>query len=429
MDLVLQIVNDGGVAAAPERKRRMVFGRAGGRIGRASDCEWVLPNPYVSRHHATVSHADGTFYIESAGENGVALNDPAHVLARFERHALSHGDRLFIDELQVSVEISAAGMDSSAPGTIPELHTDAAGPLDPAAEDLDPLRRLLSNASPASLADTAAGRVAWNNSSSLADHFSPPRLEQPARPEAFVRADAEQPAWPGSSARPDQLVHPEPALPVAEDWDYTHTPFDHPEKEPLSAAAPVLEPPVAPSVAAKMESGEPPPDFVRSMLQGLIDERQARAQMAAQLRLRNLPGGPSDQNPLRYAVNAQEAIRLLFGPPDAGRLSAAQAITDALEEVHAHHLATCSAIQAAFQSMLSRFDPEALEARFERRLKNAGVLPIGSRFRYWPLYVEFFEQLAAGHDGGFQQLFGEAFAGAYDNQLNALKGRRAGATA
>jgi type VI secretion system FHA domain protein len=412
MDLVLQIVNDGG-SGASGRKARRVFGRAGGRIGRASDCEWVLPNPYVSRHHATVSYADGVFYIESAGENGVALNDPAHVLARFERHALSHGDRLFIDELEVSVEISAAGVASGAPVAIPELHANAAAPLDPAAEDLDPLRRLLSNDSPASLADTAARPVAWNNSSSLADHFSPPRREQPFRPE--------------------------PALPVAEDWNYT--PFDRSagESPPLrtAAAIPVFTaaaalapaPEVAPATAAKNASSEPPPEFLRSMLQGLIDERQARAQLAAQLRLRTLPGGPSDQNPLRYAVNAQDAVRLLFGPADTSRLSAAQAIAEALEEVHAHHLATCSAMQAAFQSMLSRFDPEALEERFERRLKSVGVLPIGSRFRYWPMYVEFFEQLAAGHDGGFQQLFGEAFAGAYENQLNALKGRRAGATA
>jgi type VI secretion system FHA domain protein len=426
MDLVLQIVNDGG-SAAPERKARAVFGRAGGRIGRASDCEWVLPNPYVSRHHATVSHADGTFYIESAGENGVALNDPAHVLARFERHALSHGDRLFIDELEVSVEISAAGIASDAPASIPELHAGATGPLDPATGDLDPLRRLLSSDSPASLADTAARQVPWNNSSSLADHFSPPRLEQPARRES--------------------LVQPESAMPVAEDWNYT--PFDRSASEPprarvsatapavasaaatgfASATAPASGTVAAPALTAKSASGEPIPDFVRSMLQGLIDERQARAQVAAQLRLRNLPGGPSDQNPLRYAVNAQDAVRLLFASTDSSHLSAAQVIADALEEVHAHHLATCSAMQAAFQSMLSRFDPEALEERFERRLKSAGVLPIGSRLRYWPMYVEFFEQLATGHDGGFQQLFGEAFAGAYENQINALKGRRGGATA
>jgi type VI secretion system protein ImpI len=388
MDLVLEIVKE--AAGGGSSPRRRVFGLGGGRIGRAADCDWVLSSPYVSRHHATVSHSAGVFYIESAGENGVALNDPAQRIAPFERHALTNGDRLFIDEFEISV-----GLSSEVKGL---------APLDSAVEDLDPLKLLLSGASSGPLADTAERPIPWNNSSSLADHFSPPRLQETERPAA--------------------------ALPVAEDWDYT--PFGN---APATSTAPLTVPPAAPpnaplispAISSRLAtSSTEPPDFVRSILQGLIDERQARAQVAAQLRLRNPPVGPADLNPLRHAVNAQDAVRLLFGPLDESRMPAAQAITDALDEVRAHQLATCSAMLAAFQSMLSRFDPEALQARFDRRLKHAGVLPIGSKFRYWQLYVELFDEISGERDGGFQQLFGEAFAGAYETQLNALRTRRAG---
>src|SRR5690349_8903194 len=129
MELVLQIVNGGG-AGARESERRKTFGRVGGRIGRAADCEWVLPSPYVSRHHATVSHAGNTFYIESTGENGLALNDPTQMLPRFDRHALKDGDRLFIDEMEIVVTLAGAGMASEAAPAIPELHGNPGGPLD-----------------------------------------------------------------------------------------------------------------------------------------------------------------------------------------------------------------------------------------------------------------------------------------------------------
>jgi type VI secretion system FHA domain protein len=143
--------------------------------------------------------------------------------------------------------------------------------------------------------------------------------------------------------------------------------------------------------------------------------------MAAELRLQSLPLARSNPNPLHHAVNADDALRLLAPSPEAGRMTGAQAVTDALEEIRAHQLATSAAIQAAFQSMLSCFEPQALEARFDRRLKHAGVLPIGAKFRYWQLYVELFEELASGSDGGFQKLFGEAFAETYNTQLAALK--------
>ena len=407
MELILQIVSGqtGNGERARESERRKTFGRVGGRIGRAADCEWVLPSPYVSRHHATVSHSGNTFYIESTGENGLALNDPTQMLPRFDRHALKDGDRLFIDEMEIVVTLAGAGTSSEAAPAIPELHASSSGPLDPSPDDLDPLKRLLGDAGP--LAETAERAIPWNNSSSLADHFAPPRLEQAASPVA--------------------------ATSIAEDWDDESI-----ERSigapPVTGAIAALRTegaamsasysaPIATQSRADSAAAPVPSDVLRSMLQGLINERQSRAQMAAELRLRSLSLAPSNPNPLHHAVNAEDALRLLAPLPEAGRMTGAQAVTDALDEIRAHQLATSAAIHAAFQSMLSCFEPRALEARFDRRLKHAGVLPIGAKFRYWQLYVELFEELASGADSGFQKLFGEAFAEAYETQLTALKGR------
>ncbi len=363
----------------------------------------------MSRAITRPSVTPATPSIESTGENGLALNDPTQMLPRFDRHALKDGDRLFIDEMEIVVTLAGAGMASEAAPAIPELHA----PLDATPEDLDPLKRLLGDAGP--LAETAERSIPWNNSSSLADHFAPPRLEQAMSPAASTS--------------------------IAEDWDDESVERSTGAPPATVAAASLRAGAVAASVpAATMTSAHPstpfgaavanqsrvdsaPSDVLRSMLQGLIDERQSRAQMAAELRLRSLPLAHSNPNPLHHAVNADDALRLLAPSPEAGRMTGAQAVADALEEIRAHQLATSAAIQAAFQSMLSGFEPQSLEARFDRRLKHAGVLPIGAKFRYWQLYVELFEELASGSDSGFQKLFGEAFAETYETQLTALQGR------
>jgi len=97
------------IAGGPELEigdpRRKVFDAAGGRIGRGLDCDWVLSNRYVSRHHATVSCVGEVFYIESLGANGVAVNTSEERLSRHQRRALNHGDRLFLDEYEIRVSI------------------------------------------------------------------------------------------------------------------------------------------------------------------------------------------------------------------------------------------------------------------------------------------------------------------------------------
>jgi len=99
---------------------------------------------------------------------------------------------------------------------------------------------------------------------------------------------------------------------------------------------------------------------------------------------------------------------------ESGDNAAAQAAYD--------QLATLAGMRAGFASLLDRFDPEVLQQRFDRHLKRAGFLAVGAKLRYWDLYEEFFEDLAADRSNAFQRLFGEAFADAYEKQLEALKG-------
>jgi Protein of unknown function (DUF3662)/FHA domain len=55
--------------------KRMMIGPAGATIGRSRDCDIVVQDPNVSRHHATVKPRGGSWIVEDLGStNGVVVN-------------------------------------------------------------------------------------------------------------------------------------------------------------------------------------------------------------------------------------------------------------------------------------------------------------------------------------------------------------------
>src|SRR5688572_10836065 len=123
MNLSLEVVSPN--ARDLGASKRKIFGVEGGRIGRAPECDWVLPNPYVSRHHATVRWISGKFYIESTSDNGIAVGNAQAVLPKLERRALNAGDHIFLDEYEISVGIVGATSEALAPA-----FADAFAPTD-----------------------------------------------------------------------------------------------------------------------------------------------------------------------------------------------------------------------------------------------------------------------------------------------------------
>ena len=58
------------------KRSSQLFGVTGGRIGRALDNDWVLPDPdrYVSSHHARISFRTGNWILEDTSTNGIFIN-------------------------------------------------------------------------------------------------------------------------------------------------------------------------------------------------------------------------------------------------------------------------------------------------------------------------------------------------------------------
>ena len=417
MNLVLEIVAREG--QAPEGEPRKVFGIEGGRIGRASDCDWVLPSPYISRYHATVCCIDGAFCIVSTGENGVALNDAHSALPQLEHRTLKDGDRLFIDEYEITVAISGA-VPVAVPVAVPtEEPAPEPGELESTASlrtafGLDPLRK----STPAVLMPERSATLpdaAWNHSSGLADHFAPPRLT------------------------------PETAgLPA--DWDHTELPASQPEMPTPVQRAPAAALPVfaVPAGSAAASSGafdmsaflrgagiDPEgisPEMagtlgrmLRSVVQGLVEALNTRADFRNQFRLPVTRVKMSENNPLKFAVDADDALSALLRRRADRYLGPLEAVEDGFHDIRTHHLAMVVGMRAGFESVLNRFDPKTLAKEFDRRAQHSSWWPMPAGMRYWRQYGDLFEALTGEAESAFQRLFGEEFSRAYERYLETAR--------
>ena len=522
MNLTLEIVSPNAQSLGPSRRK--VFGMEGGRIGRAADCDWVLPNPYISRHHATIRWISGTFYIESTGENGVAVNSPQAMLPPLERRALKNGDRVFIDEYEIAVglgtvtaeearpAVSGAQSSGLVPSEDPFAETMApmrspsslVDPLEPTREELDPLQQLTGRFQAPS-SGPVRDQPSWNHTPGLSDHYSPPPVPPAAGgiPDDWDKTSfgRNKPAAPSGLQPPSRLPPAAPggAAGIPEDWDKTSferakvaapppaTPASppppprvgvsvgmtarpapgppasgagarpasapHPQPSPaprqgISPPRPVMPPaavaPPAPppgggvfDVAAFLQSAgvDPatlPPEtaaslglILRSVVQGLIEVLQARAEIKNQFRLPLTRVKVAENNPLKFAVNAEDALSSLLGRRNPAYLPPVKAFEDALDDIRFHQMAMLVGMRAGFEELMSRFDPERLLQAFDGQLKRtSGLLPMSSRSRYWEMYVQEYQDLESNRDEAFRRLFGEQFAAAYEKQLGVLKQSR-----
>ncbi|MBC7982540.1 MAG: type VI secretion system-associated FHA domain protein TagH [Candidatus Obscuribacterales bacterium] len=105
MALKLRVISDQYKQLGKDSSR--LFGVTGGRIGRAPDNDWVLPDSerYVSSHHATVGFQGGQWILEDISTNGVFLNDSDTPLSVTGPRKLKDGDRVRFGDYDVLVSI------------------------------------------------------------------------------------------------------------------------------------------------------------------------------------------------------------------------------------------------------------------------------------------------------------------------------------
>jgi type VI secretion system FHA domain protein len=470
MQVTLEVVSENGKGLGASRRR--VFDEQGGRIGRAAECEWVLPNPYISRHHATVRFISGAFFIESVGENGISVNGPTPVLGPMERHPLKSGDRIFMDEYEIGVSVVAAQVQPAYPsqpsfesqgnftvGNIDSLFGGSQVPNRPLisgndpfeSSELDPLKQLPSGRTqPRAGNDPNQG--AWNHTSGLADHFTPPAPMTSAAPVDAIPADWDKTSFNRTKWNLPPPPAPAPASPTAETMRVRALVPPTPPPAPVAAPPAVRPSPPAPAQhaapaslpaagggfdvdsfmrGAGLDPRSIPPEtaallgqILRLVVQGTIDVLRARTEIKSEFRLPVTRLKVSENNPLKFSVNADDAMASLLSRRNTAYLQPLEAFQDAFEDIRNHQLAMLAGMRSGFDSVLERLDAAALQEQFDKQIKRGGLLSMASKSRYWDLFEEYCRELGADRETSFRRLFGEEFAAAYESQLDKLKRNR-----
>ena len=470
MALKLRIISDHYKALGKRSSR--LFGVTGGRIGRAQDNDWILPDPdrYISSHHCKVEFRAGSWVMEDTSTNGVFINGSDVPASVDGAYALKDGDRLRLGDYEILVSIDERNdFPPDASGQMPaparpasrrgspkpeedlgeeldltDLLSDAAmktvepskpapaGPFDLGKAlgiDLQPTRPGTSPGSGNSLTNTVPGKPARSSFTSLLDN--PPdegearTITHSRKPEdwqmqtqPYDRKSLQALTAPGAMAKPADKPAPQVERPRRSADSHTHEPANGVEAFCRGAGVDPGTLPTEAQHALLQLAGQ----MMREVVLGMMDVLKGRADQKNRLRLSQTTIQPGENNPLKFSASVDEALLKLLDPHNTRYLGPVEAIRDSFADLRTHQAALSTAIQAAIDEVMNRIEPGELQERFDRGLKRGALLGATNKMKYWDLYSEFYQVLNQRNEQNMPTLFAEELARTYAEKA-ALKKR------
>ena len=389
MELVFEILNT--KQFVPTELCQKTFKQAGGVIGRGEDCDWFIPDRkrHLSNHHALISYREGTFFLTDTSSNGIQSSASGARLHKGGTVRIEHGSVYALGDFEIRARLV------HAPATLDvEVgRPQAAGSIipDDSFLDLDPLNAL-----------DQQERVY----SEIDELISPRTVLEDTRQRAdYARIDMESLMVPELIDAPAELA-PAPAPKAVERqsdgfWEKFADALgvdlkglDHDDKEALALSAARL---------------------LKQSVGGLQQSLRTRRELKNELRLAQTSVQGSQKNPLKFAVDASEALGILLQLNKPGQLPAEQAISRAFRDLQAHQVALLTASRAAVRGTLEHFSPQHLTLRFERDNKPL-LATSGGRWRAYGRYHQALRQ----DDDWSERLLARDFAQAYEEQIRLI---------
>jgi len=434
MSLTLTVVRY--QSTRPERDIAVTVGQGGCTLGRSAKCDLVLPDPSrtISSTHARIDFRDGRYILTDHSTNGTTINGAAAPVGKDNSAPVGDGDTLAIGAYEISVAIRE---DAPPAGTL--------GPLEGMEEETpDPLDLIGSGASGRASQGMGLGAGSgggglipdddWGEPASgglIPDDFdlgSDTGLDQrSAAQDAFTPPQAIPPDFGAEAPGPDipptppQAREPAPAPPPP-------APSAIPAGDAEAALrafvdalglAPDEVPPEALGRVMERSGG-----VLREAVAGLVRVLAARTAFKRELRMDVTIIQPAENNPLKFSVDADDALRYLILREARGFLPPVQAVQEGYMDVQAHQLALMSALRAALQTLVERFNPASLEAGFHKQTRLDQLVPMARKAKCWDVFTETFGEIAKDAQDGFMDLLDHAFTEAYEKQIQELKDPR-----
>ncbi|MBE7374327.1 type VI secretion system-associated FHA domain protein TagH [Pseudomonas lopnurensis] len=389
MELVFDMV--GAQQFVPGLLTSKTFKQAGGVIGRAEGCDWVIPDRkrVLSGRHAVISYRDGAFFLTDTSSNGIQLKDSGASLVKGQPQRVEHGSIYRLGDFEIRARLiqdpasfeGDIGRPQPAGSIIPD---DAFLDLDPLIA-MDQQERVYAEVDDLDLTLGAPQRQAQQRDYARID------MESLPLPELVMPQAAPEPT---PEAEPERMPQGFwERFGEALDIDLDGLDEDQRQAVALNAAR-----------------------LLRQNIAGLQQSLRTRSELKNELRLALTTVQSAGNNPLKHSADTREAMTTLLRGGKPGQLPAEQAIGRAFRDLQAHQVALLAASRAAVQAMFEQFAPEQLALRFERDGRKPLIATAGSR---WRAYRRLHHSL--GQDGDWRErLFARDFARTYEEQVRLI---------
>jgi type VI secretion system protein ImpI len=263
--------------------------------------------------------------------------------------------------------------------------------------------------------------------------------------------DTDEFSWARGSTPPPPEPEPPPPVPsprrpvwVSNEPDGPWASTPAPQAEPPDVAAAVPRQPVGAPAEAVASAGPGERGFLAALARGARVPEQVFAQrdpdevaeqlgvlmrlvaenmqqlLTARLQAKRLARSAShtmiqavDNNPLKFSPSADDALRIMFGPPTTSYLDARRAFEQSFDDLKTHQIKTYAAMQQALRRLVADLDPQAIDRDMEAERGIAAM--VGSRkAKLWDAYLARWQAKARRHEGGLIDVFMDYFAEAYD---------------
>lgn len=159
--------------------------------------------------------------------------------------------------------------------------------------------------------------------------------------------------------------------------------------------------------------------MMRETLEGLLQILRSRTSIKNEFRMNVTTIQPVENNPIKFSVNVDEMLETMFVRKSRAYQEPVDAIKESFNSIADHQVAVIAGIRQAFRAALAQFDPLVLEDEFKKAGKTS-VVPGMSGGKYWSAYQERYQSMVNNMERSFQELFGDEFVQAYEDQLRKL---------
>ncbi len=452
----------------PEQELYKTFDDRGGVIGRAEECDWVLRDltRVVSKQHAVISYEQGQFWLEDISTNGILVGTELAPLGRGNRRCLLSKDQFKIGDFVFQTEQSEENAANLLDVTQGHSSSELLAILNNTSSEQGQFE--VDN-SPAPVhqvfefdADEFKGAFGLSdeiNSGSVNPPFrSSPQPQVNALPDDWelsgffnaaplsaIEIQKSPASLNDGNALDLRSLHEPDSLAITDDLIPDLPAIDELEIPPVfnnqeMAAEPQITPPVIPVAHVRNQEknesdsskkiyealGLPPElygrvssgnfdteiaDIVHKTTSGLMNLLQARAQFKHDTRMSLTQVSARSNNPLKFCIEAGDALELMLVKKKPGYLTASEAFEEAIQDLKTHQAAFICGLQAALTGVLAELAPE----RIEQELKSGmlGKVEMVAHAQAWKLYKDRQHELNQAVIHNFSEVMGKYFSDAY----------------